>query len=186
MDVAPQKVESKSFNTRVLHLSHYGVLSSPPRQLREYWTLHCDHNWTHMTKDVYWTIKNGVGCRRVCGQNWHLRNLKRFPASGPLEVLAMDVAGCQNVTCEPIRNPRAWQYFKAVKRWTCIKDDRFEFCPDVYRRLDYSLQHSQLAPKRYRTWLVSKFVNGLCSFFWCQTSDDNSLSPTNERSSWTV
>ena len=94
LDGALQRVVPKSLQARVLHAAHYPRLAGHPGGTRMYLTLRRDYYWPHMANDAYATVKSCRSCNKNRGTAAkHQKLLKLFPASGPLEFVAMDLLG---------------------------------------------------------------------------------------------
>lgn len=58
-----------------------------------YDTLHHDYYWPHMAKNVNELVDNCLECGKMRENYRQQRNLKLFPAKGPLQFVAMDILG---------------------------------------------------------------------------------------------
>lgn len=88
---------SKSYASNVSPVSP--ISCSPPRvsrplfQQKIYYTLRQEHSWPQMVKYVYQTSNNGQTYPREGTTYRHQRCLNLFPATSPLEFVAMDITG---------------------------------------------------------------------------------------------
>lgn len=78
---------------RHLLLSHYHLLAGHSGQRRMYDTMRRDYYWPHMANDVAEIINQCQSCARNRGHVKLQRQLQLFPASGPLEFVALDILG---------------------------------------------------------------------------------------------
>ena len=89
-----QIVLPETLRPRVLHLTHHSLLAGHPGQTRLYNTLRRTYYWPHMAADVFATVRN---CGRCAKNRILLRKrtnyLRLFPATRPLESVAIDVLG---------------------------------------------------------------------------------------------
>ena len=89
-----QIVLPETLRPRVLSLSHHSLLAGHPGQTRLYNTLRRTYYWPHMAADAFATVRN---CQRCARNRIKLRKktnfLKLFPATKPLDSLAMDILG---------------------------------------------------------------------------------------------
>lgn len=74
-------------------ISHYSPLAGHSGQRRMYDTLRQTTYWTHMAADVDYIVKNCRCCVRNTLRYSHRPNLRRILASGPLELIAVDIIG---------------------------------------------------------------------------------------------
>ena len=94
LDGTFQKVVPKSLQARILHAAHYPVLAGHPGATRMYYTLRKNYYWPHMAFDALSVAARCESCAQVRGTQFrHQRLLKLFPATGPLEFVAMDLLG---------------------------------------------------------------------------------------------
>ncbi|CAN8075930.1 unnamed protein product [Agarophyton chilense] len=94
LDGSLQKVVPKALRPRFLYLAHYPRLSGHLGATRMYYTLRQQFYWPHMADDVYTFVGQCQSCVRTRGGiRKHRKNLKLFPAAGPLEFVAIDLLG---------------------------------------------------------------------------------------------
>ena len=94
LDGTLQKVVPESLRARILYLSHYPRLAGHPGGTRMYYTMRRDFYWPLMANDVHATVRDCESCAKTRGTQYkHQRKMKMFPASGPLEFVAMDILG---------------------------------------------------------------------------------------------
>ena len=108
-----QIVVPSALRPRLCTLAHHAVLAGHPGQNRMFYTLRETYYWPHMAADVAATVRN---CRH-CARNRlrlrrHMNRLKLFPATRPLESVAIDILG-------PL--PRT----KSGKRFLLVITDRY-------------------------------------------------------------
>ena len=108
-----QLVVPQSIRPRLLTLTHHSLLAGHPGQNRMFYTLRETYYWPHMAADIAATVRN---CRH-CARNRvrlrrHLHRLKLFPATRPLESVAIDILGPLTKT-------------KSGKRFLLVITDRF-------------------------------------------------------------
>ena len=108
-----QVVVSRTLRAWLLRLCHNPAIAGHPGQNRMYYALRCQYYWPNLTADVAATVR---GCQ-TCATNRvklrkHLNRLRLFPATRPLESLAIDILG-------PL--PKT----KARKRFLLVNTDRF-------------------------------------------------------------
>lgn len=79
---------------KVLHLSHYPRMMGHPGGTRMYHTLRRAYYWPSMAVDVYGTVRVCTSCskERVTLRK-HKSFMKLFPATAPLEFVAVDILG---------------------------------------------------------------------------------------------
>ena len=59
-----------------------------------YYTLRREYYWPHMASDAFLTVRNCTSCAATRGTLVkNQKDLKLFPAAGPLEFVAMDLLG---------------------------------------------------------------------------------------------
>ena len=89
-----QVVLPKSLQARVLRLSHYHVQSGHPGQTRMHRRLRRKFYWPHMAADVATTVHECESCAKNRIRLMKQANkLKLFPATTPLECVAIDILG---------------------------------------------------------------------------------------------
>ena len=94
LDGALQRVVPLSLRERVLYLSHYQLLAGHPGGYKMYATLRREYYWPFMANDTYDFVRKCKSCIKVRGiTRRHSRKLKLFPATGPLDFVAMDFLG---------------------------------------------------------------------------------------------
>ena len=94
LDGTLQRVVPKRLRAKVLYLAHHPRLAGHPGGTRMYYTLRREYYWPHMANDAYQTVRNCASCAATRGTRVrHQKDLKLFPAAGPLEFVAMDLLG---------------------------------------------------------------------------------------------
>ena len=89
-----QRVVPKRLRAKVLYLAHHPHLAGHSGGTRMYYTLWREYYWPHMAKDVFSHVRNCASCAATRGtQVRHQKDLKLFPAAGPLDFVAMDLLG---------------------------------------------------------------------------------------------
>ena len=89
-----QVVLPKSLQARVLRLAHYHVQSGHPGQNRLHRRLWRKFYWPHMAADVATTVHECESCAKNRIRLMKQANkLKLFPATTPLECVAIDILG---------------------------------------------------------------------------------------------
>ncbi|CDF32918.1 unnamed protein product [Chondrus crispus] len=79
---------------RVLYLAHHPRLAGHPGATRMYYTLRREYYWPHMASDAFSTVRNCTSCAATRGTLVkNQKDLKLFPAAGPLQFVAMDLLG---------------------------------------------------------------------------------------------
>ena len=94
VESSPQIVVPRTLVPRVLALAHRPPNAAHPGEVKLYQTLRRHFYWTTLSVDAVTTVKNCVSCARnrvKLRRNSH--TLKLFPASGPLEFVAIDILG---------------------------------------------------------------------------------------------
>ena len=104
-----QIVIPHSLKERVLHINHYSRLAGHPGGKKLYHTLKKDMYWPSLSVDCYATARRCT----TCAQNriklrQHTQQLKLFPATAPLEAVAIDVLG------ELIKTSRGYEYLLVI------------------------------------------------------------------------
>ena len=108
-----QIVVPTSLQPRVLRIAHYSKISGHPGGRRLYQYLRRNFYWPSMAVDCYAVSKNCVQCaRNRVRLRQHQKELRLFPASSPLEFVAIDLLG------ELIKTPRG-------NRFLLVISDRF-------------------------------------------------------------
>lgn len=97
-DGAAQLLVPLSLRQRVLALSHYPQLSGHPDQRPMYDAMRRDCFWPDVALDVYKTISCCKGRAKSSNNARHRRHLELFPATGPLEFIAMETLGLLSKT----------------------------------------------------------------------------------------
>ena len=80
----------------ILYLAHYTRLSGHPGGIRMYFTLRREREryWPQMANDAFAVVGNCASCAQVRGTRYKIQKfLQLFPASSPLEFIAMDILG---------------------------------------------------------------------------------------------
>lgn len=90
---ALQKLVPQSLQQWIFALPHYPPLASHTKQRSMYDTMRWDRFWHNMANDVYNTISNCKSCVRNRSYAKQRRHIYLFPATGPLEFLAVDMLG---------------------------------------------------------------------------------------------
>ena len=108
-----QVVVPRTLQARLLRLCHNPAIAGHPGQNRMYYALRPEYYWPYLAADVAATVR---GCR-TCAMNRvklrkHINRLRLFPATRPLESLAIDILG-------PL--PKT----KTGKRFLLVIKDRF-------------------------------------------------------------
>ena len=89
-----QVVVPLSLRTRILHLAHDPAIAGHPGETRMFETLRVNYYWPHMAADVHWYVH---ACRPCAKKRIKFRKTKRlmklFPATTPLEFIAIDILG---------------------------------------------------------------------------------------------
>ena len=113
LDGTLQVVVPESLRRRVLDIAHHPPISAHPGRSRMYQTLRRDFYWPSMTVDIHFTVDSCDACarNRIKDQR-NVYPMKLFPATNPLEYVAMDILG-------PL--PRT----KHGKRFILVVTDRF-------------------------------------------------------------
>lgn len=89
-----QIVLPETLRPRLLRLAHYAKLAGHPGQTRMYETLRRVYYWLHMAADIHATVRNCGSCaRNRLKLRKHTQPLQLFPATGPLQSLAIDLLG---------------------------------------------------------------------------------------------
>ena len=89
-----QVVVPKSLRSRLLHLAHHALPAGHPGQNRMYYTLRRWYYWPHMASDVMHEVRSCGPCaKNRLRLRKHLNRLKLFPATRPLEDVAIDILG---------------------------------------------------------------------------------------------
>ena len=94
LDGTLQRVVPTRLRPRVLYLAHHPRLAGHPGATRMYYTLRREYYWPHMASDAFSTVRNCTSCAATRGTLVkNQKDLKLFPAAGPLEFVAMDLLG---------------------------------------------------------------------------------------------
>lgn len=94
VDKSEQIVVPLTLRQKVLHLSHFPRMMGHPGGTRMYHTLRRAYYWPSMAVDVYATVRMCTSCakERVTLRK-HKSFMKLFPATAPLEFVAIDILG---------------------------------------------------------------------------------------------
>lgn len=99
LDGVLQKAVPEGLRHQLLHLAHYPVLTGHPGGTRMYYTLRRAYYCPRKSSDVFSTVQNCQDCIRLREAHFKRQKLiKRFPAIGPLEFVAMDLFGAAKRT----------------------------------------------------------------------------------------
>ena len=94
VDGAKQILIPKSLRQRALYIAHYTPAAGHPGVSRQFYTMRQDMYWPQMAADIREVSKQ---CHACCAERVKLRQhaapMKLFPASGPLEFVAIDILG---------------------------------------------------------------------------------------------
>ena len=94
LDGADQIVVPRSLRNRVIHTSHYPKSAGHPGRRKMYYTLRRHYYWPQMTSEVYSAARNCQLCAKERIQlRKHASKLKLFPATAPLESVALELLG---------------------------------------------------------------------------------------------
>ncbi|CDF39905.1 unnamed protein product [Chondrus crispus] len=94
LDGTLQRVVPKRLRAKILYLAHHPRLAGHPGGTRMYYTLRREYYWPHMANDAFSTVRNCASCAAPRGTLVrHQKDLKLFPAAGPLDFVAMDLLG---------------------------------------------------------------------------------------------
>lgn len=88
---AIEKVVPVTPQLTVLYLTHHPSLEGHPHKLQMYDTPRWEYYWSHIVNDVYKTENACQNCPKEGNSYRHQRHLK-FPATFPLEFVAIDIA----------------------------------------------------------------------------------------------
>ena len=89
-----QIVLPHSLRPRLLTLAHHSLLAGHPGQNRLYYTLRLTYYWPQMSVDIAATVRDCRSCaRNRIRLRRHLNRLQLFPATRPLESVAIDILG---------------------------------------------------------------------------------------------
>ena len=94
IDGTLQQVVPKRLKARILYLAHHPGLGGHPGGTRVYYTLPGEYYWPPAANDAFSTVQNcasRTGTRGTLVR--HQKDLKLFPAAGPLDFAAMDLLG---------------------------------------------------------------------------------------------
>ena len=92
-DQALQRVVPRTLRRAILYHAHYPCTAGHPGARKMYDTLRRQYYWPHQATDVYVLVERCPECRKNRPSAKHQRELKLFPAAGPLEFIAMDILG---------------------------------------------------------------------------------------------
>ena len=93
-DGAEQIFIPKNLRARALYLSHYTRTAGHPGVSRQYYTMRQSMYWPSMMLDIQKQSRNCCDCgRERVKLRKHQAPLKLFPASSPLEYVAIDILG---------------------------------------------------------------------------------------------
>ena len=94
LDGAQQIVIPRTLRNRLLHISHYPKQAGHPGGRKMFYTMRKYYYWPHMSIEIYNTVKQ---CEPCAKESIRLRKiaakLKLFPATFPLESVALDYIG---------------------------------------------------------------------------------------------
>ena len=94
LDGSIQKVVPDSLRSTILSLAHDSPAAGHPGAIKMYETMRRFLYWPLMASDVYDYVRGCASCARVRGTAAQRQKLLTlFPAAGPLEFVAMDIAG---------------------------------------------------------------------------------------------
>ena len=94
LDGATQIVVPEAIKGRILRANHYAVTAGHPGARRMYDAIRRAYYWPMMSVDVYTTVRQCDACaRNRVTQYRHTNALKLFPATRPLEDVAIDILG---------------------------------------------------------------------------------------------
>lgn len=89
-----QIVVPAALRERLCTMAHAPVLAGHPGQSRMFYTLRESYYWPQMAADIAATVCNCAKCaRNRLRLRRHLNRLQLFPATGPLESVAIDILG---------------------------------------------------------------------------------------------
>lgn len=93
-DSATQIVVPRTLRKRVLHSSHYPTTAGHPGGRRMYYTLRRQYYWPQMSSETYTTARQCDLCAKErIRQQKIASKMKLFPATAPLESVALDLLG---------------------------------------------------------------------------------------------
>ena len=104
-----QIVIPHALKARVLHINHYSRLAGHPGGKKLYHTIRKDMYWPSLSVDCYAAARRCSTCaRNRIKLRRHTSQLKLFPASAPLEAVAIDILG------ELIKTSQGNQYLLVI------------------------------------------------------------------------
>jgi RNase H-like domain found in reverse transcriptase/Integrase zinc binding domain/Integrase core domain len=94
LDKAEQIVVPPSLRHRILHFEHFPRVAGHPGVTRMFRSIRRHYFWEHMASDVANTVNNCTVCaKNRISERKRTSFLKLFPASEPLEYIAVDILG---------------------------------------------------------------------------------------------
>lgn len=94
LDGVEQIVVPPTLRPRLLHLEHFPRVAGHPGVTRMFRSLRRHYFWEHMASDVANTVRNCTVCaKNRISERKRTSFLKLFPASEPLEYVAVDILG---------------------------------------------------------------------------------------------
>jgi transposase InsO family protein len=94
LDQSRQTVIPKSLQPRLLHLEHYPPVAGHPGVSRMVRSMRKQFFWPRMAADIADTVRTCTTCaKNRIKERTHTSFLKLFPASAPLEYVAIDILG---------------------------------------------------------------------------------------------
>ncbi|CDF38306.1 unnamed protein product [Chondrus crispus] len=94
LDGTLQRVVPNRLRPRVLYLAHHPRLAGHPGGTRMYYTLRREYYWPHLASDAFATVRNCTSWAATRGTLFkNQKDLRLFPAAGPMEFVAMDLLG---------------------------------------------------------------------------------------------
>lgn len=143
-----QDVMPESLHARALYMAHYTVTSAHPTGTWMYTSLRRSFHWTGLALYCYTTVKQWASCarNRVLLQK-HRKGLKPFPATGPLEYVAIDILG------PFLKPPRGHQFILMItdrftersKGSACETHPSAECRTGLFTQLDIKLRTTYVA-----------------------------------------
>ena len=94
VDGAEQTVVPEALQPRVLYLSHYPLLAGHPKGSKMYDSMRRNYYWSQIANDFFQTAKDCRPCAEARGTRYKTQKpMNLFPATKPLEYIAMDLIG---------------------------------------------------------------------------------------------
>jgi Integrase zinc binding domain len=145
VDNVSQLCIPESLRSRILRLGHYPTIAGHPGGGKLYYILRQSYYWPSMSLDCYEVVKHCLACaKELINLTRRKKSVTLFPASKPLEFVAIDIFGTATKVC--IRKPVHSSHLRSILETGCDSP------AEENNRINSSA--SILQPLGFRVWRI--------------------------------